>query len=239
MHYISYFFSLILPGRIGGDLNRALSLMQLTDEKSKTIVIILIWRIIGMTSLFFVASIALFINVYMKKIVGFPLLFIGSVWIILIWLLFFLFVDIRVIVFILEKIQQFSLPFKRKIDFLFASLRSVLSKKDILIKNLVFSIMSHCTIIFCYYILSLSIKSDIPIFLFFIFTPIVGVIQQIPITIGGIGLREGSYLFLFIAAGKSPEIIISITLLYYIISLMIGAIGCCLLIFTNIPLKNR
>ena len=62
-----------------------------------------------------------------------------------------------------------------------------------------------------------AFSPDIPFFYFLIFAPIVTFIIQIPFSIGGIGVREGAYIFLFGLVGVSSETAFTISIMYFLV----------------------
>ena len=66
------------------------------------------------------------------------------------------------------------------------------------------------------YLLSLAVNNPLPLFGILLFMPIVIFAGGIPISVGGLGTREVTLIFLFSSYG-SLEILLSISLLYYFI----------------------
>ena len=63
-----------------------------------------------------------------------------------------------------------------------------------------------------------------PIF-FFIFMPIIWIILIIPISIGGLGLREAVFAFFFTQVGMSTTDAVTVSLLYYMLYAITGVVG--------------
>src|SRR3546814_16191301 len=57
-----------------------------------------------------------------------------------------------------------------------------------------------------------------PIAHFFIFVPIVNLLTQIPLTVGGLGLREAGFVSLFGVVGMNAESALALSLLVYAMS---------------------
>ena len=60
---------------------------------------------------------------------------------------------------------------------------------------------------------------------FFIFMPLIWVIITVPISISGLGLREGAFVFFFTQVGVSSADAVAISLLYYFYNVIVGGIG--------------
>lgn len=55
------------------------------------------------------------------------------------------------------------------------------------------------------FLLSKAMGFNVDLAVFFVFVPVISAVMLIPISVSGIGLREGSYIFLFGYVGLSPE----------------------------------
>lgn len=75
------------------------------------------------------------------------------------------------------------------------------------------------------YLLSHAIGLDIDFVTFLIFIPVISAITKIPVTIGGVGLREGSFAFFFSYAGVATGESVALSLLVFANILIITAIG--------------
>jgi uncharacterized membrane protein YbhN (UPF0104 family) len=67
----------------------------------------------------------------------------------------------------------------------------------------------------CQYLLALGIGIDAPLTLFLLCVPIAGVFASLPLTINGLGVREGAYLVLFGMAGVDRTNAIALGLLWF------------------------
>lgn len=54
------------------------------------------------------------------------------------------------------------------------------------------------------FLLSMAMGFNVDLAVFFVFVPVITAVMLIPVTFSGIGLREGSYIFLFGYAGLAP-----------------------------------
>lgn len=90
-------------------------------------------------------------------------------------------------------------------------------------------VLSFCyqvvSVVFVVYIISQSLQLEIPVFYFFLFCPLIGIFEMLPISLNGIGVREGAFLFFFTKAGVSGVEAISMSLLVYAIAIVAGLIG--------------
>jgi uncharacterized membrane protein YbhN (UPF0104 family) len=75
------------------------------------------------------------------------------------------------------------------------------------------------------YVISLSLDVRIPLLYFFIFCPIIGIFEMLPISLNGLGIREGAFLFFFTKVGVSDAQALSMSFLMYAIVLSVSLIG--------------
>lgn len=75
------------------------------------------------------------------------------------------------------------------------------------------------------YVLAQSIRVALPFHYFLVFVPVIAILSAVPISINGVGVREAGYLLLFTQVGLSQEQAVSISLLYFGMTLVLGALG--------------
>ncbi|MEW6455123.1 MAG: lysylphosphatidylglycerol synthase domain-containing protein, partial [Acidobacteriota bacterium] len=90
---------------------------------------------------------------------------------------------------------------------------------------IILSFLLQINVIFYYFLISKSLYIDIPFILFFILIPVILTITMLPISIYGIGVREGSFVLLFSKFGIPPEVAFSLSVLAYLISVLFNSIG--------------
>ncbi len=75
------------------------------------------------------------------------------------------------------------------------------------------------------YLLALSLGIDLAFGYFLLYVPLVTFVQAIPISWGGLGIREGGYVYFFGQAGVGAATATSLSLLFYAVMLFSGLIG--------------
>ena len=75
------------------------------------------------------------------------------------------------------------------------------------------------------YLIALSINVEISLFSFFIIIPVVEIVRMIPITIGGIGLREGTFIYFLGILGIQESSAAIIAFFFYGFLMLNGLIG--------------
>lgn len=95
-------------------------------------------------------------------------------------------------------------------------------KKEIL-KAFLYSIATQMIMICSVYILSRGLSMDVPFMSVLCFVPVVSIISLIPITISGIGIREGAFVVLFGLIGVLPEKAMTLSVVWFL-SIVVGSL---------------
>ncbi len=75
------------------------------------------------------------------------------------------------------------------------------------------------------YVVGLSLGIAVPLVYYFIFIPIIAIITLLPISVAGIGLREGSFIYFFSHVGATEPQALSMSLLVFAQTLFLALIG--------------
>ena len=104
--------------------------------------------------------------------------------------------------------------------------------KRMILGNLVLSFIIQVISPVSIYFIGLSLGIKISLIYFLIFLPIIGAITLLPISIGGLGLREGLYVVYFAKAGVVKQLALAMSLLSFSFIVFYGAIGGVIYVFT-------
>ncbi|MFH0856172.1 MAG: lysylphosphatidylglycerol synthase transmembrane domain-containing protein [Candidatus Omnitrophota bacterium] len=218
------FFSLFLPSTIGGDFLRSVDLAVYTKKPKEVIATIFLDRLSGYIGLVILALIAMFL--------GWKILEDRSVVIALGIIIGMLAVVLLLLFnsFLYSKISRLlKSPNAGKIRDLITDLHEEIylfrDKPKVVVKNILISIAVQAVPSFTFYIVALSLGLKISLAYFFIFLPIIGAITLLPISIGGLGLRDASTIFFFAKAGVEKNLAFAMSLLSFSFILFYGAIG--------------
>lgn len=204
---ISFLFGQILPSGIGTDGTKLFLLKKNGFSLKNTILSIFIDRIIQLIVLISIIIVSYKFYVTEIKIV-YPYFLLA-----LILILFFLILSLTIFRDILRNF------------FIKSSLYSVLSsskknliiflsyKKNVLIISLLY-LISHLLIVTPIYLLISDMGIDISFLLLFIYIPLVLLLSQIPISVGGWGLRELSMIGVLSFVGVPKEIAFATSIIF-------------------------
>ncbi len=222
---IGFFFNNFLPSTIGGDVFRTYDVAKKANKPLGTSAsIIVVERFSGIISAATYAVIALFL--------GFTA--IGGQSIIIPIIIFFViclmlgFIIINPSILRLEKLVKkikFLGKLKQKLSNTYNTFLSFKRYKMALVKVLIYSFLLQFAVILNYYLAAKSLNINLSLTTFIFIVPVVAIIAMIPISIGGIGLRENSIVYIMVAMGVGNEKAALCSLILFAMLIFVGIIG--------------
>jgi uncharacterized protein (TIRG00374 family) len=94
-----------------------------------------------------------------------------------------------------------------------------------IVRSTLISLPFTLTLIASQYALALSLGVKVPVQYFALFIPLTALVQMLPISFNGLGVREGAFQALFSTVGVAGEQAVAISLLYYVLRVITGLIG--------------
>jgi uncharacterized membrane protein YbhN (UPF0104 family) len=223
-YLIGMFFNLFAPGTVGGDVSRVYYLAR--NDKTH-------WGEAGWA----VSTVPAAVSVFMDRAVGMAVL----VWLGAIGLVLFpeypvpapirsltvvLAVALAIAVAVVPLLRRFlpedGHPIVVKLRF---ALRAYRTQWSVIPKAIVFSFLLHLIQAWIHLLLGRALYINIPFSYCIILYPLVGTFAAIPISLNGIGLREGGYLFLLGLIGINAEKGVAFGLLLFLIVAVDSLIG--------------
>lgn len=218
------FFNLVLPSTIGGDMIRSIDLAAHTKRPREVVATVLLDRLSGYVGLVALTVISLALG---WKLVNEPtvLLSVAVIITILAVILVVLFNQ-----FVYNKINKFlSKSSKSRIKEIIRNLHHEIyifrNRKKTIVYNLLISFMVQTLTPLSFYFIAMALGIKINIMYFFVFLPIISAITMLPISIGGLGLRDAATIFFFAKAGVSNHLAFAMSLLSFSFIVICGAIG--------------
>ena len=201
--FIATFANTLIPGVAGGDALRAIYLGRRTNHLGKAVTSVLTDRIVGLIGLFWLAASA---AIFLRER-GLPSV-LTTLPILTGLIALALFVASPLII---RFVQVMPSRLSRYGGFIV----TYLEHRSVLLAALALSVIVQSVLAICQYLLALGIGIDAPLTLFLLFVPIAGVFASLPLTINGLGVREGAYLVLFGIAGVDRTNAIALGLLWF------------------------
>lgn len=226
---IATFYSLILPGDL---IAGGVSVYKLSQPDRKYIeagALLIFFRLIQISCLIIVGLIAAFLDPQ----IGSPeiriLILLGLLSITIMWILFFSNQVKRIINFGVNKLNGKSSSLMSIYDNIEKLLNTILNFRSLGVNKLiyVFSLSLFAQILGLVYYFSLAMAVDIHLSIFVIgwISSFVTIVQMIPISIAGLGVREVSYAVLLSDYGISPEQAISFSITIFAVFVIVGLVG--------------
>jgi glycosyltransferase 2 family protein len=218
MYFVGAFFNIFLPTGMGGDAVKMAMLGQDTGRVPEAIGATLVDRATGLWVLFVLALIALpfsaqllppewFIAIVVATLLG----VVGGFVVMATPLLPWLGTKIR-------------LPGQAKLERFYRSVSQLGYKAlgQACLISLIFDIL----LIFFNILIALGLDVHQPVGIFLLFTPLISFSLSLPISVGGLGVRENTYTTLFGAIDVASDIAMAMSLMNYVLTnLIVGLIG--------------
>lgn len=211
LYMIGSFFNTFMPGVIGGDAVKAYYLYRETNKANISFGSIFMDRYLGFIGLLILCSIA------------FPFglnYFHGSK---TEWLL-----PLAIFTFFFASFLIFGLRLGQRIKFLaefYNYFYTYRNQKDKIIKGLILSLIIQFFGITSVNVLAYGLGENIPFLSLLIFVPLIILFAMLPVSISGLGVREGAFVLFFGLIGVSPEAATAMSLLWFMSMAVAGLIG--------------
>gem|GEM_PF-6425366 len=213
-YMIAAMFNMVFPSVIGGDGIRVFLLAEENLPKKEGLLFILLERILGLLCLlilsaffsFFLSDMTLYLRV--GVLVG----------------AFFSLIGIYVFFFSPISISFQKIPVIKKLDPLLQSLRT---HKKTMIQVFFYSFLFQICSVLLSYLSALAFGIHLSFIPFLVFVPLVWVVLMLPLSIGGIGIREAAFVYFFAQVGLDTEsaFIVSVgTYLAFWLNAILGAL---------------
>lgn len=207
-YFIGAFYNNFLPSSLGGDAIRVLLLKKEGVSKTNSFLLIATERTIGFYALILIASLSIFLWQLPKN---------WSTLIFISFLGFTLFIGILFLVKVKSKNSIFNK---------FGTFVSMLRNQPKTIMNcLILSLLFQIIGVYISYFISKTIDANGSIFHYMTIVPMVWVFTMLPISFGGLGLREISFTYLLSFITVSAEEAAMISIGTYFTMIFSGVIG--------------
>jgi hypothetical protein len=209
LYMIGAFFNSFLPGIIGGDAVKGFYLYRTTGKIGLTLASIFMDRYLGLVVLIAISAASFPFGYRYLQLTPMK-------WVLLFMILFF----------ILGSILFFGLRIGRQIkhlDNLHTYFHMYRNERGILGKALFLSALVQFAGFAAVYILARGLGQYIPFLSILVYLPLIILISMIPISISGLGVREGAFVLFFGFIGVSPEAAAAISLSWFI-SISLGSL---------------
>jgi hypothetical protein len=238
-YLVGNFYNIILPGSIGGDVIR-IGICAIAQKKPVTLITssVLLERVFGLLAVLFLGAIGIFflsddLRQQLGATVTTSILVLFSIGL-------FSFITIWVL---LRFIPLKSLGSKFEKNKILATIVNVFDRirqipVTALLGILGFNLLSQILDIIASYFLAKSILLDLPAIVFFVIIPIVYISTVLPISLGGLGVREGVLTLLLSRFGIISSDAVTFSFVLYLNRVFVASIGGIVQIFWRLPTKK-
>jgi uncharacterized protein (TIRG00374 family) len=213
-----------LPSTIGGDLVRSIDLAAYTNRPREVVATVLLDRLSGYVGLVIVTLLAVFLGgkFVQDKSILLSITIIAAPLIVILLVLFneFLYSKVNKLLH-----SPSAGRIRNAIKNLHQEIYYFKQNKKVMLNSLIISLSGQAISSLTFYIISLSLGIKINLIYFFIFIPIIGAIAMLPISIGGLGLRDATTIFFFAKAGVNKDLAFAMSLLNFFFIVLYAAIG--------------
>ncbi len=221
-YYIGTFFNSVLPSTIGGDVVKAYRLFDDTDDRGEAVAAVFMDRYTGLVALLSIAVVAAAVApVALPRQVMLAVYGTAAAAVLLTLLLAWKPVDrfvprrvpgvVEKVVDQLRNVQDAVTSYRRRPGAVAVALG--------------ISLGFHVFLATVNIVLARAVDMAVPWPYFFVFIPIAAVILFLPISIGGLGVREAVYTYLFTLAGATAAEAVAVSLLFQGIFLFGASVG--------------
>ena len=221
LYFIGQFFNTFLPSGFGGDVVRVIELARYGVSKAESLSTVFLDRMSGLMAFFLMTLVALpFAAGLIPQGVLPVLIALGAAGILGTWLMF----ERRFTTALMQSLfARLTFPFKAKTIRLYESIRA--NSPHATAEAMAIGFLFNLLLIAVNFLVATALGQRIPLGYFFLFIPIISTLLLLPISLNGLGVREGAYILLFASAGVSSAAAASISLAFWAITVSAGLIG--------------
>lgn len=223
-YFVGLFFNNFLPSNIGGDIARISDASKYAKNVSSVFSATLMDRLIGVVAIALLAVIASFASLdrfHLYAIYG------GIV------IIFVLSLGLFLSVFHRGVLKAFEWPFRvlrlRKVEEVIGRLLDDLhgfrNQTAALRAAFLASTIVQISRIYVHYLVGVSLGVRLEAGYYFLFVPVLAALVSLPISMNGLGIREGASVVLFQMAGLTREQAFTIPFVTYLMSVFISLLG--------------
>lgn len=231
-YFVGLFFNNFLPSNVGGDIARISDASKYSDRVSPVFSATLMDRLIGVLAIGFLALVA--------SVVALPELHVPGIFVMLL-VIFVAALAAFLSIFSRRVLTAFEWPLRAvgahgaadAVGRMLDDLHGFKHQSGTLVSVFFASSVVQISRICVHWLVGLSLGVRIAASYYFVFVPVLAALVSLPISLNGLGIREGAAVVLFHMAGLTREQSFTIPFLTYVISVVISLLGG--LIFVSRP----
>jgi|GEM_PF-2303367 len=234
--FVSMPAGFLTPGGAGTDLARGYQVSRQHGQTADVAGSIIIDRIIGLYSMFLVAFLAAFFSPPLEHLHEIKTLLTISILVLTLGAIVGLYV-------LRTYGDRIKISFSEKFNSLLSKLIGALADLSLLKKIFIPISLISLLVQFCrcavFYFLFLSLGVQLDFIYYLVIIPLVFVLLFMPISLGGLGVRETSLLFFFAQFGVAGEVSVSAGLLGYGFEVLVSVVGILIFLVSKNDIKSE
>ena len=220
-YFVGLFFNNFLPTNIGGDVVRIYDVGRYTGKKTEAAASVIVERILAGFALGLTALIAIFISFDRSR---------SFLWLIISFMLlcvvFLLLVTNRSILHYLnDRLLPGLFSIKERARDVADAIHKCSINRALVIQVLGWSLVFQLLVVLVNYLIFLSLGLKVSLVYCLIFIPLISALSLLPISVNGLGVREGAYIFFFGQVGLNTAQSVSASLVFFVLVVLSSLIG--------------
>lgn len=216
LNMVGIFFSTFLPTSVGGDAVRAWAVAREVRESGLGVSSVVVDRFMGLVALVLYLIAGVFLASEMVTGLTEQISLALPSW--LVWALGIICIPLAII---LARKTRFSLWLRQSVDHIDEFRRSATR----MLWTLILSMVVQGIYIAVYIVLARAVGFDLPVLTFLVTVPVVSLGALLPITLSGVGVREGLWILLLARFNMDAATVAAFSLLYFVAFAATGGIG--------------
>jgi uncharacterized protein (TIRG00374 family) len=224
IYFEGAFFSLFLPTLIGGDIVRGYSIYRITRGHEASVASIVVDRLSGFAALITIATVALLLAYGRIRDPQAAAMVLGVV------AAFILLVTVLLHNRTKERASRLLravglTKFEVKLEGMVEALQRYRGHRRALVQAVLLSALLQAVIIVTYYFIGAGLNVGVPLTYFFLYVPLITVVAMLPVSVAGLGVREGGAVYFFAKAGVDTASALTMSLAWFSLALIVSGLG--------------
>lgn len=221
---IGTFFNIFMPSNIGGDAYRVYDISRQTGHAMRSFTSVFADRLSGFLALTLFGMVSSMVGyglhsnlrIIIPPLVVFLCLSVGILLIIQKTGLLTLLRWVR-----LDRVETINRLLEKFVD----AFAEYARRPGLLANVLAISLVFYGVMVMFVYCLAMALGFHIPLGYFFIYVPMIALMESIPLSVYGIGFRDAGYVFFFAEVGLSGTEALTLSLVYVAVTLLYSLVG--------------
>jgi uncharacterized protein (TIRG00374 family) len=225
---VSSFFNLFLPGSVGGDAYRAYSAARLSDRRLRAVAGVAIERLTGVAALALVAVTATALTHYLLPVERGILLAACAAIVVALG------AALRALGAARSLYMRFGHLLPRfvarritpdRLEIILTVIEDVVRRRKMFAASIATGVVLQLVVLTTYYTTSLALGNVVPAHFFFVFFPIIELAGMIPLTVNGMGIKEGLVVLFLKLADVAPSFAMGLAILNRLLAVFVALVG--------------